>query len=170
MFLLCNRIFYFILANTQNIVTRIMFYFKIADESDTTQVAFLLEKLFREVGHTPDFDEIASIFGAIEEDDRHSTLLAYDAEDNLAGIITLCETISLYAGGYVGVINELYVLKPYRSEGLGKRLIDEAKALGISRGWKRLEVTTPGDEYERTLHFYEKEGFFRIGPRYKFEL
>lgn len=147
-----------------------MFNFKVANESNTDEVAFLLEKLFQEVGHTPDFDEIASIFSLIEEDDKHSTLLAYDDEDNLAGIITIAESISIYAGGLIGVINELYVLPPYRSEGLGKMLLDEAKDLGEARGWKRLEVTTPGDEYERTLRFYEREGFFKIGPRYKFEL
>jgi GNAT superfamily N-acetyltransferase len=147
-----------------------MFHFKIADETNTMDVAFLLERLFEEVGHTPDAEEIASIFAAIEEDDRHSTLLAFDDDGDVAGIITLAETISLYAGGYIGVINELYVMPPYRSEGLGKTLLDEAKALGESRNWKRLEVTTPGDEYVKTLRFYEREGFFKIGPRYKFEL
>lgn len=147
-----------------------MFYFKVANDSNTNEVAYLLEKLFQEVGHTPDFDEIAAIFSLIEEDDKHSTLLAYDDDDNLAGVITLAESISLYAGGTIGVINELYVLAPYRSEGLGRMLIDEAKNLGNARGWKRLEVTTPGEEYERTLRFYEREGFFQIGPRYKCEL
>lgn len=146
------------------------FDFRIANEQQTHEVAVLLEKLFEEVGHTPDAEAIAAVFEEIDADDRHATLLAYDEDDDIAGIITIAECISLYAGGYIGVINELYVLPPYRSEGLGKQLLDAAKALGESRGWKRLEVTTPGDEYLKTLHFYEREGFYKIGPRYKFEL
>ena len=80
------------------------------------------------------------------------------------------ETISLYAGGYIGVINELYVAPGYRSEGVGKMLLDAAKELAENRDWVRLEVTTPGDEYQKTLRFYEREGFMAIGPRYKFML
>jgi len=89
-------------------------------------------------------------------------------EGEVVGVITLVETISLYAGGHIGVLNELYVVPEYRSEGVGKILLDAAKELGEERGWVRLEVTTPGDEYARTLRFYEREGFLLIGPRYKF--
>ena len=99
-----------------------------------------------------------------------AALLAFDEDDEIAGLITLSETLSLYAGGKIGVINELYVIPEYRSEGLGKSLLDMAKELGETRNWKRLEVTTPGDDYQKTLRFYEREGFFKIGPRYKFEL
>ena len=99
-----------------------------------------------------------------------SLLLAFDDDGDPVGLITLTESISIYAGGEIGVINELYVLPQWRSEGVGKMLIDETKALAEARGWRRLEVTTPGDEYEKTIHFYEREGFFRIGPRMKCEL
>ena len=139
----------------------------VADDSHTDVVATMLSTLFEEVGHTPDYDAIAAIFNEIDADDRHSTLLAMD-EDEVVGIVTLSESISLYAGGHIGVINELYVVPEYRSEGVGKILLDAAKNLGEERGWVRLEVTTPGDEYERTLRFYEREGFISIGPRYKY--
>lgn len=145
-----------------------MIHLQVADESHAETVAALLAALFEEVGHTPDYDAILSIFSDIESDDRHSTLLALDDDGDAVGVITLVETISLYAGGYIGVVNELYVVPSYRSEGVGKILLDEAKSLGETRGWQRLEVTTPGDEYEKTLRFYEREGFMLIGPRYKF--
>lgn len=145
-----------------------MIHLQVADESHAETVAALLAALFEEVGHTPDYDVILSIFSDIEGDDRHSTLLALDDDGDAVGVITLVETISLYAGGYIGVVNELYVVPSYRSEGVGKILLDEAKSLGETRGWQRLEVTTPGDEYEKTLRFYEREGFMLIGPRYKY--
>ncbi|MBK7936733.1 MAG: GNAT family N-acetyltransferase [Lewinellaceae bacterium] len=142
----------------------------IADESHTGLVAELLASLFEEVGHTPDAAQIASVFAEIDADDRHSTLLAADEEGDAVGVMTVVETLSLYAGGYIGVINELYVVPAYRSEGVGKMLLDAVKDIAAERGWMRLEVTTPGAEYEKTLRFYEREGFFPIGPRYKFEL
>ena len=147
-----------------------MFHFRLADESDISDVSEMIARLFEEVGHTPDAEDIASVYTEIEEDDRHSTLLAYDDDEDLVGLITLTETLSLYACGLIGVINELYVVPEYRSEGLGKILLDKCKELGEEKGWKRLEVTTPGDEYEKTLRFYEREGFHKIGPRYKCEL
>jgi GNAT superfamily N-acetyltransferase len=144
-----------------------MIHLIVADTSHTGAVAALLAALFEEVGHTPDFDTIAGIFSDIDADDRHSTLLAAD-DDEIVGVVTLAETLSLYAGGRIGVLNELYVVPEYRSAGVGKILLDAAKELGEQRGWARLEVTTPGDEYERTLRFYEREGFMAIGPRYKY--
>lgn len=146
-----------------------MIYFRIADESDTDAVATLLAALFEEVEHTPDADEIASVFAEIDADDHHSTLLALDKDDDVVGIMTVVECLSISAGGKYGVINELYVTPEYRSEGVGKMLLDEVKELAENRGWKRLELTTPGDEFSKTLHFYEREGFYKIGPRYKFD-
>lgn len=145
-----------------------MIHLVVADESHTVAVAELLAALFEEVGHTPTAAEIADIFAETEADDHHSTLLALDDDGDVVGVLTLAETLSLYAGGYIGVINELYVVPNYRSEGVGKILLDAAKSLAEERDWKRLEVTTPGDEYAKTLRFYEREGFMSIGPRYKF--
>jgi len=145
-----------------------MIHFRIADESDTASVAILLAALFEEVEHSPDAEEIAGIFAESDEDDSHSTLLALNDDDDVVGILTIVECLSISAGGKYGVLNELYVVREYRSEGVGKMLVDEAKSLADARGWKRLEVTTPGDEFSKTLHFYEREGFYKIGPRYCF--
>lgn len=140
----------------------------VANESHTGIVAALLAGLFEEVEHTLGFDEIAGIFAEMEADDHHSTLLALNEDGDAVGVITMVESLSLSAGGRYGVINELYVVPDYRSEGVGKMLLDFAKELGGQRGWTRLELTTPGDEFDKTLRFYEREGFWKIGPRYKF--
>lgn len=143
----------------------------VADESHTDLVAALLAGLFEEVGHDLEAPEIAARFVAIDSDDRHSTLLALDGDSGDAvGVVTVTESLALYAGGRIGVINELYVVPPFRSEGVGKILLDAVKTLADERGWARLEVTTPGEDYDKTLHFYEREGFFRIGPRFKYDL
>ncbi|MDO8368815.1 MAG: GNAT family N-acetyltransferase [Saprospiraceae bacterium] len=147
-----------------------MINFRIADEADTYAVSELLAALYEEVGHTPTAAEIADSFLQIDSNDLHSTLLALDDDEEPVGILTIVESIALYAGGRIGVINELYVVPKYRSEGVGKILLDAAKELAEARGWVRLEVTTPGEDYEKTLRFYEREGFMAIGPRYKYML
>lgn len=148
-----------------------MIYLRIAQPEDASMVATMLAALFEEVEHAPDWEDIVSVFEEINSDDNHETILAFEEDaDEPVGVITLSETLSLYAGGTIGVINELFVMPDYRSEGVGKMLLDAVKELGNDRGWKRLEVTTPGDDYEKTLRFYEREGFFRIGPRYKYEI
>jgi GNAT superfamily N-acetyltransferase len=145
-----------------------MIHFRLADESDTASVAVLLASLFEEVEHYLDAQDIAEMFAEIDSDDSHATLLALDHDDDIVGVLTVVECLSISAGGKYGVINELFVVEEYRSEGVGKMLVDEAKDLAENRGWKRLEVTTPGDEFSKTLRFYEREGFYKIGPRYCF--
>ena len=147
-----------------------MIHLVVADESHTAIVAEMLANLFEDVGHTLTASEIADIFIEMDEDAAHSTLLALNDDGDAVGVLTLVESLALYAGGRIGVINELYVVPPYRSEGVGKMLLDAAKDLASERGWQRLEVTTPGEQYAKTLRFYEREGFMPIGPRYKFPL
>lgn len=145
-----------------------MITFRIADSSDIHDIAVLLGALFEEVEHTLEAEDIAGMFEEMEDDDHHSTLLAISDDEEIVGILTIAECLSFSAGGKYGVINELYVVAEYRSEGVGKMLIDKAKELAEDRDWKRLEVTTPGDEFSKTLRFYEREGFTKIGPRYRF--
>lgn len=147
-----------------------MIHLAIADESHTAIVAEMLANLFEDVGHTLTAVEIADVFVKMDEDAMHSTLLAFNDDGDAVGVLTMVESLALYAGGRIGVINELYVVPPYRSEGVGKMLLDAAKELAEERGWQRLEVTTPGAQYEKTLRFYEREGFMPIGPRYKYPL
>lgn len=145
-----------------------MIHLFVADSSHTATISALLARLFDEVEHDLTYEEIAAMFAVLDADDHHSTLLAQNEAEEVVGVITLVESLSLSAGGRYGVINELYVVPEYRSEGVGRMLLDFAKLIGEKRSWTRIEVTTPGDSFDRTLQFYEREGFWRIGPRYKF--
>ena len=50
--------------------------------------------------------------------------------------------------------------------GVGAALLAQARRLGQLRGWRRLEVTTPPlPEFDRTLAFYQREGFSISGGR-----
>jgi len=82
------------------------------------------------------------------------------------GFITLFEGHALYAEGAFGNIPEFFVCPEFRSQNVGQRLMDQAKTFGSSRGWKRLEVTTPPlPHFDKTLAFYEREQFAITGGR-----
>jgi GNAT superfamily N-acetyltransferase len=98
--------------------------------------------------------------------EKYYVFLARTNSEPAAGFVALYESYALDAEGAFGTIPELYVRPAYRSRGVGKRLLNGAKEFGVSRGWKRLEVTTPPlPQFERSLQFYEREGFAISGGR-----
>ena len=98
--------------------------------------------------------------------EKYFVFVARANDGNPAGFIALYESYALYAEGPFGTIPELYVCPKYRANELGLRLVSQAKAFGASRGWTRLEVTTPPlPQFDRTLAFYEREGFSISGGR-----
>jgi GNAT superfamily N-acetyltransferase len=101
--------------------------------------------------------------------ERIHVFAARDAVGKIVGVVTVCEESAIYANGLLGVINEMYVTPSCRSQGVGKRLIDEAKALARELGWSRLDVTAPESaRWERTRAFYTREGFTFAGPKLKY--
>lgn len=101
------------------------------------------------------------------EREQYFVFLAREARaGGEVGFAALCESRALYAEGAFGILPEFYVRPAYRSAGVGRRLVEAARAFSRARGWKRLEVTTPPlPEFERTLRFYEREGFSISGGR-----
>jgi GNAT superfamily N-acetyltransferase len=104
--------------------------------------------------------------GFVENDKYY----VFSARDNVAktdvGFVTLYESYSLYAEGAFGTIPELYVRPQHRQQRIGEMLLRAAKEYAVQRGWKRLEVTTPPlPQFDRTLAFYEREGFGITGGR-----
>lgn len=98
--------------------------------------------------------------------EKYFVFVARSESGHLAGFIALYESYALYAEGVFGTIPELYVRPEFRASGLGLGLVSQAKSFGASRGWTRLEVTTPPlPQFDRSLAFYEREGFSISGGR-----
>ena len=101
------------------------------------------------------------------EDGTYIVLVARDAaQPEPLGFLALYECYALYAEGSFGTIPELFVRSAYRSSGVGATLISEAQGVGQARGWSRIEVTTPPlPQFDRTLAFYQQQGFSISGGR-----
>lgn len=136
----------------------------------TQMVGELLRELTAMVG--------TSVFGFHQEeteararswmkDGKYSVLLARDVDrGEPLGFLALHEGFALYAEAALGTIPEFYVRQAYRSQGVGTAWLSEAKRVSRSRGWRRLEVITPPlPQFDRTLAFYQREGFSISGGR-----
>jgi len=100
------------------------------------------------------------------ESEKNFVFVAEIGDNNLIGFLSLYEGYALYTEGAFGTIPELYVKPDYRSKKVGHDLLKHAKSFGNSRNWSRLEVTTPPlPEFDKTLSFYEREGFTITGGR-----
>lgn len=98
--------------------------------------------------------------------DGHYVVLLARAGGAVAGFAGLSEGHSLYAGGTMGTLQELYVAPAQRSGGIGAALVEAAARLARERGWRRLEVCTPPlPAFARSLAFYERHGFAVTGGR-----
>lgn len=99
-------------------------------------------------------------------EDGHYWVFVARESDHLVGFISLYESYALYSEGAFGTIPELYVRPEFRSNKIGKKLLDKVMSFGQTQGWKRLEVTTPPlPQFERSLKFYESNGFVVSGGK-----
>ena len=98
-------------------------------------------------------------------------LLAETDEGKPAGVLTLNACAAVYAGGHFGEITELFVRPALRRQRVGKQLLDAAIEFGKKQDWTRLEVCAPPvPPWERSVSFYQQNGFLPLGPRLKFPL
>lgn len=113
-----------------------------------------------------DLDETTARLQDFLHREKYFVFVARCNSGTPVGFMALYESYALYAEGVFGTIPEFYVRPEYRSNNVGRRLVSQAKSFGESRGWKRLEVTTPPlPQFEKTLSFYEREGFAITGGR-----
>jgi GNAT superfamily N-acetyltransferase len=144
-----------------------------ASVDDSNKIAVLVGELLNEIINTIgvqtfnfDLEETTDRLRDFINREKYFVFLARDENERLVGFLALYESHALYAEGSFGAIPELYVRPEYRSNNVGFRLVSQAKLFGASRGWKRLEVTTPPlPQFDKTLAFYEREGFSIAGGR-----
>ena len=97
------------------------------------------------------------------EQDQYAVIAAFEHQ-KVVGFGALCESYALYAEGAFAILQEFYVLPEYRNSNIGKCLLEEIKHFAKIKKWKRIELCTPPlPEFDRTVHFYQENGFERTG-------
>jgi GNAT superfamily N-acetyltransferase len=144
-----------------------------ATRHDAQQIAAMTGELLGEImdaiGEPAFHFDLAATTARLEsflDQEKYFVFVAHTAALEAVGFIALYESYALYAEGVFGTIPELYVRPTRRRNQLGLHLLSQAKSFGTKRGWTRLELTTPPlPAFERTLAFYEREGFAISGGR-----
>jgi GNAT superfamily N-acetyltransferase len=144
-----------------------------ATPSSAEEVAHMVGELLSEIMATIgsqafhfDFEETLERLLAFIKQEKYFVFVAHTADGKAIGFVSMYESYALYAEGAFGTIPELFVRPQYRSGAVGKALIRACKELGMQRGWRRIEVTTPPlPEFDRTLNFYLQHGFSISGGR-----
>ena len=138
-------------------------------------VLTLVRELFAEL--SSDSDEFAGldlqgVRPALEAaGERFTAFIAFDDERHPVAVVTLAESVAVYAGGSYGIIPEMYVRAAYRQARVGEQLLDAVKAYGRERGWRRVDVTAPPEaKWQRAVAFYERNGFIFTGPKLRCDL
>jgi len=144
-----------------------------ASADDVQEIAIMVGELLSEIMDVIgiqafhfDLGETTARLNNFIDEEKYFVFVAREENGAVIGFLALYESHALYTEGSFGTIPEFYVRPEYRSKHVGLRLISRARSFGTSRGWKRLEVTTPPlPQFDKTLAFYQQKGFSISGGR-----
>jgi len=130
-----------------------------AEPGEEGSIVPLYEWLFAPAGTTPNaWDEKRAAVALREAITSHdSAVLVAASEGRLIGFLTVYQDLHSVRFGYRAWVEDFAVHPERRSQGVGKALLDAAKAWARERGATHLELDSA--EVRKDAHrFYEREG------------
>lgn len=144
---------------------------RVAEPGEEEAIVPLYEWLFAPPGSTPSQWDArrarVALRGAIDSHD--SVVLVADDGGPLVGFCTAYQDMHSVRFGLRAWVEDLAIDPERRSEGIGKRLLDAAKAWARERGATHLELDS-GDERADAHRFYEREGPAWTSRQFSWEL
>jgi ribosomal protein S18 acetylase RimI-like enzyme len=127
---------------------------------DTTAAAELLDTFNREFDTpTPGPDAIATRLAALLGDQTTFALVVTPPDSGeIVGIALVTLRTNVWYQGWVGLLDELYVMPEHRNQGLGTALLQAAETELITRGGEVLEIGVDGEDVD-AQRFYERHGY-----------
>lgn len=127
----------------------------------------LAEALYQEFGEKrPSERRLARLFDDALAGDSSFKLFFAVAADELCGMVSLAIAPTTQGAGCFGYLDDVFVLEPYRGQGIGTRLMREALKHARESGCVRAELGTRRDNI-RARRLYERLGFEEVdGVRY----
>ena len=95
----------------------------------------------------------------INSEDAYIILI--ESSGSIAGMCTMHTLISSVEGGFLALIEDVYIDEKYRKMGLSLKLMKEVEEFCKSKNYKRIQLLCR-TENKRAIKFYEKLGFTGI--------
>ena len=140
-----------------------------AGRQDVTAIVAALSRLLEELGATPPAQTaMEAATQALLNNRKSGALFVAESEEELIGVIGASWQSAIHIAGRYALIQDLWVERGWRSEGIGAALIAALAELAGKRGVARIEVGLPRESFaglSTTEAFYAREGFSPLGPR-----
>lgn len=89
---------------------------------------------------------------------KHRCLKVALVDDHVVGMCSAQALISTAEGGWVALVEDMVVSKPYRGTGVGRRLMEDIEMWAMQRGMTRLQLLADRTNFA-ALDFYDKMGW-----------
>ena len=140
-----------------------------ATAEDAPAVAAAVEALLIELGgERPATAELEEAARAVAEGREAGALLIAEADGEIVGVCATSWQHAIHVPGRYGTIQDLWVHPEWRSQALGRDLVEALVELAGRLGIGRLEVGLPQEGFaqlDATERFYLSNGFSPLGPR-----
>ena len=132
----------------------------VSTADDTTIAADLLDGFNLEFGApTPGPDAIAArLTSLLSSQTTFALIVSPPRSGEVVGIALVTLRTNVWYEGWVGLLDELYVMPGHRNHGLGTSLLRAAEAELIARGGEVLEIGVDGEDVD-AQRFYERHGY-----------
>jgi len=132
-----------------------------ATTTDVVQLCDLLSILFaQEADFLPDLERQARGLRLIIEQPEVGMIYCAIDGTSVVGMVSILFTVSTAEGGRAAWLEDMVVHPSRRGQGIGERLINEAKSGALAAGCSRITLLTDAMN-SPALQFYEKAGFSR---------
>jgi len=142
---------------------------RVASAEDAAKAALAVEELLEELGgECPPRAELEEAARQLASDEALGALLIAEAEVAVVGVLAASWQHAIHVPGRYGTIQDLWVHHEWRSQALGRELVEALVTLAGERGIARLEVGLPSEDFAQlaaTERFYLANGFQPLGPR-----
>ncbi len=140
--------------------------FRLADLSESSDVATLVDRLIKELGGEglPLDEASKACHRLISEPDSGAVVVGTDGSGKISAICCMSYQLATRTLGRYAIVQEMYVSPAFRSRGVGGDLFSYAQDVAAEAGCSVVELGTPpaGELQER---FYESQGFSAVGLR-----
>jgi GNAT superfamily N-acetyltransferase len=140
-----------------------------AGRQDLTAIVAAVSCLLEELGATPPaHTAMEAATQALLNNRKSGALFVAEGEEELIGVLSASWQSAIHIPGRYALIQDLWVERGWRSEGIGAALIEALADLASRRGVARIEVGLPRESFAglaATEAFYTREGFAPLGPR-----